>query len=428
MTIGLQDGFAFGGPLHFILPEFLLKTQRVSEFSKPQYGSDEYWMLQAFKESLLGIGISNPNPTVGCVLVDSSGTEIARGHTQAYPGCHAERDAFNQLHGFSQWVGSTAYITLEPCSHQGNQPPCVDLLIASEIKRVVIARFDPNPLVRGAGIKKLQEAGKEVELGPFKAESTAWNFPFFAYQTLKRPVIALKWAQTLDGQLTDDSFHSQWISGDCARAYTHWLRQRYDAILVGGQTVLTDAPQLTARNCAHLDPSQPLAQPLPMVFDPQGLCLKLDVAAQKRLKDRTFSESRTVVYITLESTLNLYPSPWIERQKNIILLKLPGTHLLSELINLFAGAEVTKALGHPLQSVMIEGGPKTLTSFLNSGLADLLHVIISPKITGGLKNRIYTHRLLQESEKFQLVSTSRLGDDLLIELIPSQLYSQVFQN
>ena len=264
----IAHGFLAGGPLNQIL------SSTHSGFTTPILNQpadtiDRFWMLEAFTESLNGVGLTNPNPAVGCVIVDQFGKEVSRGCTEAYPGRHAEAVAFQKVADLKRLENASLYVTLEPCSHQGKQPPCVNFLLNSKIKHIFIARKDSNPLVNGKGIRKLQRAGKEVHIGLFGAEVTAWNFPFFAEQALKRPVIILKWAQTLDGQLADDTDQSQWISGPQARAYTHWLRQKYDVVLVGAKTFLRDTPRLTVRDCAL--PHH--RSPLPIVFDPKGLCL-----------------------------------------------------------------------------------------------------------------------------------------------------------
>jgi diaminohydroxyphosphoribosylaminopyrimidine deaminase/5-amino-6-(5-phosphoribosylamino)uracil reductase len=410
----LESGFSFGGP------------QRSLTFPK---GTDRYWMLEALRESLQGIGITNPNPAVGCIIVDSAGNEISRGATRTYGREHAERVAFQKAQeclpeGLPERLKTaTIYVTLEPCSHQGHQPPCVDLLTSSPIQRVVIARLDPNPLVAGQGVKKLLAAGKEVEVGLFADEASAWNFTFFAQQVLKRPTIVLKWAQTLDGQLADDASHSQWITGAEARAYTHWLRQRYDAILVGAATVLADLPRLDVRDC----PPPHQHNPLPIILDPRGICLGVSRSVQRELGTRTFGPpERRVIYITTRTALRKNPASWLTKMKNVIVLQIPGKQPINEVTQLFAGPEIADVLGHPLQSVLVEGGPRTLTSFIEANAADLLHVFIAPILTGGHKHRIQTERLLKKAQKFSLISTTQLGNDVVLEMVSPEAAEKVF--
>jgi len=412
-ALHLEPGFSFGGPL----------DAQISKEAFP-HGSDRYWMLEALKESRRSIGISNPNPAVGCVLVDAQGNEISRGATQAFTGAHAERVAWNLVRDPKQLEGATAYVTLEPCSHFGRQPPCVDLLCHSQIRRIVIARGDPNPLVNGQGIKKLKDLGKEVQIGVLSHEASAWNFPFLANQALKRPIVALKWAQTLDGQLADDTHTSKWISGPDSRSYTHWIRQRYDAILIGSSTWLNDRPELTVRDCPLPHPSQKWAQPLPIILDPKGEALRVDGATQNALAQRMFRPGRSVLYVTTESAL---PSdPWVLNYPDVTVMTLEGKNLIPELIAALQTEKLNQILGHPLQSLMVEGGPKTLASFLKAGYSDLLHVFISPQFSGGKKNRIHVERLLKDAIRFRLVSQFRLGEDSVMEMVSKDAFGAVF--
>jgi diaminohydroxyphosphoribosylaminopyrimidine deaminase/5-amino-6-(5-phosphoribosylamino)uracil reductase len=421
----LKPGFSFGGPLEQILPsEYWLKSGQAKSLLPPT-DLDSYFMLEALKESLSSVGISNPNPAVGCILVNAEGRELARGATQAYLGPHAERVALGKILNPHDLAGATAYVTLEPCSHHGNQPPCVDLFTSSKIKRVVIARMDPNPLISGEGIRKLRNAGKEVSLGLNHTEITAWNFPFFAYQTVKRPIFILKWAQTLDGQLADDQGKSQWITGPIARSYTHWLRQRYDTVLVGAGTVLTDYPKLTVRDCGL--PQQ--AQPLPIIFDPRGKLLEIGKKQQDKVCQNTLADGRKFVYVTTQSALKNNSGSWLSKLPNALLLTLPDPlpdsatsdlKLLHEFTSLIQRPELTQALGRPLQSIMIEGGAQTLSLFLRAGYADLLHVFLAPMLSGGEFNRIKLMKLFSNSQRFELISSSRLGPDTVLEMVNTE--------
>lgn len=428
----LKPGFTFGGPLEQILPQELWLQSGHGKSSLPPLKSDAYFMLEALKESLSSVGISNPNPAVGCVLVDAQGKELARGATQAYLGPHAEHVAFGKILDPASLEGGTAYVTLEPCSHYGNQPPCVELLLSSKIKKVVIARMDPNPLISGAGIQKLLAAGKEVSVGLNHAEATAWNFPFFAYQTLKRPIFILKWAQTLDGQLADDDGNSQWITGPVARSYTHWLRQRYDTLLVGAGTILADFPKLTVRDCGL--PHQ--AQPLPIIFDPRGKLLDIQVEHQEKVRRYTLTKDRNFIYVTTQSTMDRQGESWLAQLPNGTILTLSepapggpdvgvggnsGVKLINQLVSLIQGPTVPKALGRPIQSIMIEGGPQTLSLFLRAGYADLLHVFVAPMLSGGASNRIQLMQLFANSQRYEMISNSRLGPDTVMEMVNPEL-------
>ncbi len=435
----LEPGFSFGGLLHQAISKEIPGASSISvPISAP--GSDRFWMLEAIRESMSGIGITHPNPAVGCILVDSQGHEISRGATQAYKGHHAERVAFERVTRSESLAGATAYVTLEPCTHQGHQPACVDLFFTptgSQIQRIVIASADPHPQVNGEGIRRLRSAGKKVEIGVLGPEATAWNFPFFASQKLKRPAVILKWAQTLDGQMADDLGQSQWISGLISRSYSHWLRQHYDAILVGAKTMLSDLPKLNARDCAR--PHQ--GKPLPILFDPHGLCLQADETVQATLKEKTFLKDQPSVFVTHETLLRKYGPAWIGDLEKVLIVPLkskltsnrprserspgrspnPNPEMIPELISLLSTERFTSQLGRPLQSLMVEGGPSTHTAFLKANYADLLTLFIAPILTGGKQNRIALHESLQKDRRFHTASSSRLGPDLLMEMVSQEL-------
>jgi diaminohydroxyphosphoribosylaminopyrimidine deaminase/5-amino-6-(5-phosphoribosylamino)uracil reductase len=417
----LSNGFVFGGPLDKILPQPLWAGTNVTPLPKKTKKTDRDWMMEALRESLSGIGITNPNPSVGCVLVDREGKEIARGSTEAYLGRHGEAVAFQKVTDPQRLKEATAYVTLEPCSHTGNQPPCVDLLVKSPIRRVFIARKDPNPLINGQGIRKLLDAGKEVNIGLLHPEVTAWNFPFFAHQILGRPVVILKWAQTLDGQLADDAHHSKWITSAPARAYTHWLRQRYDAILVGAKTFLHDAPRLNVRDCAL--PHQ--HSPVPIVLDPRGHCFDSKELAQQA-ESKIEKDDRKWIIVTTQEILDKNSKSWLAQHPRFTLLAIPGNTIASELIELLQSSKVETILGHSLQSIMIEGGAQTLSLFIRAGLADLFHVFTAPILTAGKKNRLSLDYPLQQAKRLELINTTQLGPDVVMELIPSEVVDSIF--
>ncbi|TCS64260.1 diaminohydroxyphosphoribosylaminopyrimidine deaminase [Varunaivibrio sulfuroxidans] len=190
------------------------------------------------------LGRVHPNPAVGCLLV-RDGDVVGRGWTQAGGRPHGETMALRQAGAAAR--GATAYVTLEPCSHHGQTPPCAAALIAAGVKRVVVATTDPDPRVSGAGIRALEEAGVAVTLNVLKDEADDLNAGFFLRITRQRPLFTLKSATTLDGRIATGSGQSQWITGPEARARGHLLRAQHDAILTGVSTVVADDPSLTCR-------------------------------------------------------------------------------------------------------------------------------------------------------------------------------------
>lgn len=192
--------------------------------------------------------ISDPNPRVGCVLTSPSGTVLGQGHTQRAGGAHAEIMALRDAAAKGYPVlGATAWVTLEPCSHQGRTGPCCDALIHAGIKKVVAAIADPNPLVSGQGFERLRAAGVEVEVGPGAAESRELNIGFFSRMIRKTPWVRMKVAASLDGKTALDNGISQWITSDAARTDGHAWRARASAVLTGIGTVLEDNPRLDVR-------------------------------------------------------------------------------------------------------------------------------------------------------------------------------------
>lgn len=218
-------------------------------------------MRRALALAHLSIGVSDPNPRVGCVLVTADGRTI-EGHTQQAGSAHAEAQAIRlaQSHGISL-KGATAYVTLEPCSHFGRTPPCADGLIAAGVSRVVASIRDPNPLVAGQGVARLQATGIQVEVGLLADESRELNIGFFSRMERDRPWVRLKVAASLDGQTALPDGTSQWITGTLARNDGQRWRARANAILTGVGTVLADDPRLDVRDVPVLH------QPLRVVVD-----------------------------------------------------------------------------------------------------------------------------------------------------------------
>ena len=236
-------------------------------------------LSQALQLAQQSIGLSSPNPRVGCVLVAANGAVIGRGYTQRPGQAHAEimalRDAASR--GASP-AGSTAYVTLEPCSHHGRTPPCCDALIAAGVARVVVALQDPNPRVAGQGLQKLRAAGIAVQLldadAPLARAARDINIGFLHRMQYGRPWVRLKTATSLDGRTALPNGHSQWITGEAARADVQQWRARACAILTGVGTVLKDDPLLNLRLAhAHIQAPTPNQAPPPTLQQPHLVVL-----------------------------------------------------------------------------------------------------------------------------------------------------------
>lgn len=206
--------------------------------------SDFFHMRAALSLARRGLGRTAPNPAVGCVLVHN-GTVVGRGWTQPGGRPHAETEALRRAETAAR--GATAYVSLEPCSHQGLTPPCAEALISAGISRCVVACEDPDPRVSGRGIQRLREAGIDVQVGLLREEAEALNQGFFLHRLEQRPSVTLKLASSLDGRIALASGESRWITGPEARQRVHLERAEHDAILVGSGTALADNPRLDVR-------------------------------------------------------------------------------------------------------------------------------------------------------------------------------------
>ena len=321
------------------------------------------FMREALDLAGRGRALASPNPMVGAVVV-RDGQVVGRGfHT--YGGRdHAEVLALAEAGEAAR--GATLFLNLEPCSHQGRTPPCVDAVIQAGIARVVAAAEDPNPRVRGEGFRKLREAGVEVEIAAeFTAEAEKLNEPFFHFMRTGRPLVTLKTAITLDGKISAPDDNRGWITSDRARAHVQQLRHDHDAILTGIGTVLADDCLLTDRS------GLPRCRPLLRIVMDSQLRLPLDSKMAR-------SAAADVVVVTTSAS-----SP--ERRKfiegrgiRVLVFDGPGGRAdLRSLINWLAGEQYL--------SLMIEAGSKINWSALESGLVDRVFFYYGPKILGGLE-------------------------------------------
>ena len=219
----LKNGFSFGGWIDAAVAESLHTNVKSVE---KKLSEDDQFMKQALLESMKFVGLSSPNPNVGCVFV-KAGKVLTKGATQSYGGLHGERHAISQVSA-STLNGSTCYVMLEPCVHQGKQPPCTDALKDVGISNCVFAVEDPDDKVDGKGVTTLKASGVMLKSGILRDEAIAWNYPFFINRRYKKIMFAAKWAQSVNGLLADDSGSSNWISSPTSRSYTHFLRQKYD--------------------------------------------------------------------------------------------------------------------------------------------------------------------------------------------------------
>lgn len=216
---------------------------------------DFVYMQRALELAELGRTSVSPNPMVGCVIVHKDQV-IGEGFHEYYGGPHAEPNAVLQVSNAALLKESTVYVTLEPCAHWGKTPPCANLLIQHQVKKVVIGAVDSNPLVGGKGIQLLREAGIEVITGVLESKVREQNRRFFTNMEKKRPYILLKWAETADGFVARSNYDSKWISNPYSRQLVHQWRSEEDAILVGKNTVIYDNPSLNVRDWVGKNPTR----------------------------------------------------------------------------------------------------------------------------------------------------------------------------
>jgi len=337
----------------------------------PERKTDELYLRQALDLARQGIGLTSPNPCVGAVIVDANSSIVGSG-SHTYDGVkHAEVLAIEQAGEKAR--GATLYINLEPCSHQGRTPPCVDAVIAAGISRVVASMEDPNPQVSGQGFAKLRAAGIDVSSGMLEEEARTLNEAFAKYIRHHVPLVTLKAAMTLDGKIAppasqshpaQHSAQTNWITGELARAHVQELRHQHDAILVGVGTVIADDPLLTDRS------GHPRRRPL------------LRVVLDSRL--RLPLESR-IVTTAADDVLVL--CSFAEEKKKKQLLKL-GVRVEQLPTANSEGhpdmAAVTKFLGQTdITSLMIEGGAMVNWAALSAGIVDKVFLYYAPRILGG---------------------------------------------
>jgi diaminohydroxyphosphoribosylaminopyrimidine deaminase / 5-amino-6-(5-phosphoribosylamino)uracil reductase len=361
---------------------------------EPASAADLVHMRAALALARRGLGNVWPNPAVGCVLVEA-GRVVGRGWTRPGGRPHAETEALRRVGRRAH--GAAAYVSLEPCSHRGQTPPCADALIAAGIGRVVAAIEDPDPRVAGRGIARLRAAGIAVEVGVGAAEAAEVNAGFFSRVQRGRPLVTLKLATSLDGRIAMPSGESRWISGTPARARAHLLRARHDAVMVGIGTVLADDPQLTSR----LD-GLGARSPVRVVVDRQ---LRIPPGA------RLIAEARAVPTWLLAA-----PSAEPARREA---LSQNG----AEVIDVEAGAEgldlaaALAALGaRGITRLLVEGGARLAAALLKARLVDRLAWFHAPLLIGGdgvPAVGALGIGALADAPGFARVSTETVGADLL---------------
>lgn len=355
-------------------------------------------MARALELAERGRGTTRPNPLVGCVLV-RDGRVIGEGWHERAGGPHAEVAALASLKDPAVARGATAYVTLEPCNHQGRTPPCTEALLRAGVSRVVIAAPDPNPLVDGRGAARLREAGVEVVSGVLREDAERQNEVYRTSVRLGRPFVLYKTAMSLDGKIATRSGQSRWITGPEARGRVQEWRNELDAVVVGVNTVLLDDPLLTTR----LEGGR---TPIKVVFD----SVARTPATAKLFEPDPAGESARVVLFVTPAAPEARVEALVERGAEVV--TVPAVN---------GRADVTAALGElharGITGALLEGGGNLAWSFLAARAVDRVAWFVAPKLLGGNGatplGGLGVNRMQDALELSELEAT-QLGRDLLL--------------
>jgi diaminohydroxyphosphoribosylaminopyrimidine deaminase/5-amino-6-(5-phosphoribosylamino)uracil reductase len=352
--------------------------------------SDTDHMYHALALAERALGRVAPNPAVGCVIVSPEGRVVGRGWTQLRGRPHAETVALAQAGAMSH--GGTAYVTLEPCAHLAQTPPCAEALIRAGVMRVVAAVQDPDPRVRGKGFAMLRAAGVDVSVGVLQRQAAQMNAGFFLRLGQDRPLVTLKLAQSHDGKTIPPPGADRWITGEDSRRFAHLLRAKHDAILIGVGTAIVDDPELTCR--------------LPGLEDRSPVRIVLDTHLRLPQNARLVQTAHTIptlVFTASEGRDDL-------RELGVEVLRVMADELgrpaLQAVLGVLAGRGYTRLL--------VEGGVGVWSAFLREGLVDRLEVFTTSMNLGATAGGNVTG--LEDSRApphFARIGQRVLGPDML---------------
>ena len=341
---------------------------------------DEFYMKRCLFLAKKGIGYTSPNPLVGCVIVHKNKI-IGEGWHQSYGTCHAEVNAIKSVRDSSVLNESTMYVNLEPCNHYGKTPPCSDLIIKHQIPRIIIGVKDPNKKVNGNGLEKLKKSGCKIKTNILKKDCINLNKRFFTFHVKKRPYVILKWARSIDGYIaplnkTKSANKIFWISNPLSIQRAHKLRSSEDGIIVGVNTILNDDPNLTLRKWNGNHPKR-------YIIDPNLRLPKIAKVLNDRYPLKILNSSKNIKKNKKE---------WIKCDFN------KTSNILKILYN------------ENIQSILIEGGSKTIQFFVDENLWDEAQVFTGKKkLKNGIKEPVIN---IKESY------CKKIGDDKLSFYFP----------
>ena len=357
--------------------------------------TDKKYMSLAIRLAGKAEGMTNPNPLVGAVIV-RKGRVVGKGYHKRCGLPHAEACAIKSAG--AETIGSTMYVTLEPCDHYGRTPPCTDAIINSGIRRVVIAMRDPNPLNDGRGISKLKRNGIKTEVGVLEKEAQAINRPFVKFVTKKLPFVRVKVAESIDGKIATKSGDSRWITGERSREHVHRLRGRVDAVMVGSNTALKDDPML-------LSNIPGAKQPLRVIVDSA-----LKIPASSRLF-YTAGDHSVILAATNKAS---FKKAELCAKKGISVLFCKTKRGRVDLKDLLEKLSRLKIV-----DILVEGGGELVAGLIEEKLVDQFIFLISPKIIGGrdAKTSVEGNGVdkVRDAVKLKNISIRMLAGDILVE-------------
>ncbi len=355
---------------------------------------NEYFIRKALSLALKAKGMTFPNPLVGAVVV-KRGRIVGKGYHKKAGSPHAEVEAIGS--SGKRAKGAVLYVTLEPCTHYGRTPPCVDKILEAGIKKVVVGMVDPNPLNNGKGIKLLREHKVKVEVGFLEDELRGINQPFIKYISRKTPLITVKVGQSLDGKIASRTGDSKWITSDKARGLAHRLRLEYDGIMVGANTVISDNPFLVSGVPEHI---------LTRII--------VDSHLGTPYNANIFQKPGPVIIATLKETAGQ------ETENRNLLSQKAGILEVREnqgQVNLY---DLLKKLAQAgLTNILVEGGGTLIGSLFDCNLVDRVLFFIAPKIIGGkdAKSSVMGRGVayVDKAVKLKDVTIKKIDEDFLVE-------------
>ena len=352
---------------------------------------DQYWMQQAIELAKRGLYSTKPNPNVGCVIVKDNQL-IGEGFHPKAGQPHAEVFALREAGEHAQ--GATAYVTLEPCAHYGRTPPCAEALVKAQVKKVVVACPDPNPLVAGKGVQILKNAGIEVEIGICEDLAAQLNQGFLKAMSTGMPYVRLKVASSLDGRTAMASGESKWITGSAARQDVQHWRAISGAVITGIDTVIADDCQLNVRSLHNID-IETVAQPKRVILDRRG---RLPFTA------KILENPETVMVM----------GPYRQELADLGVIQLEIQPLKTLL--------QTLSKQYQIYDVLVEAGATLSTAFLQEGLVDEMISYVAPTLLGQSARAMFNadFEYMAQQLRFKLLDVTQLDQDIRLRLIPTQ--------